>query len=442
MTGMLMKKSRIVSAVLLGMFSIVSLGIWGCGSSGTKGYDAPVDPATTTKTPAVIDATTLKQWVDEGKLNAPLGSPDRVVLVSMTTLKNYTTISKKHIPGAVLMDTATDLYATRTEGLGPVGSMVPTGAQMDTVIQKLGIDNHTTIVLTIPKTSSDAEHYPQSRAYFTFRYWGFDRNRVKILSGGDDAWDLASLPLVKNQPPAVTPSSYSVARNKGLKDIIRYSFGEMLGLVDAINTDSSLLNTWQVIDLRGPTTATFMANAKRGAPFQFFTRLNSDPARNWQYPDSATLNTRLAAITVNNPDLTTSFLSPTKKTVVMCGSAISASPSFVLFDAVLGLPEGDIMMYDGSSSQWTGYSVANITAVGATAAQANLWGFNALTPGTANARSIGALTGTNTLLPSNYVYSPFQVEMNQIEKADKAYITPGGTGTTTTGTGGSTGGGC
>jgi hypothetical protein len=37
----------------------------------------------------------------------------------------------------------------------------------------------------------------------------------------------------------------------------------------------------------------------------------------------------------------------------------------VLFDAVLGVPEGDVALYDGSSSQWNQYSVAKIQGAGA-----------------------------------------------------------------------------
>jgi len=441
---------KVGSLLMAGLMAAGMMSLGGCGG----GYDTPVtiQAATTANTSGpIIDATTLKQWADQGKLNAPLGSTDRVVVLSVTTLANYTTVTKKHIPGALLMDSATDLYFSRQEGLAVAGSMMPSGANMDTVTKKLGIDNFTTIVLTIPKGSTDSQIYPQSVAFWVYRYWGFDRNRVKILNGGDDAWDLAGLPLVKTQYTP-TPTTYSVAQNKALKDMVRYSFGEMLGLVDSINNNSAQLDGWQMLDVRGATVSPFMSNAKRGTPFQFFTRLNNDPARNWQYPDRETLLTRLSSIPVNNPDLTTSYLSPAKKTVVMCGSSISASPSFVLFDAVLGVSEGNIAMYDGSSGQWTAYKQATVTAAGATADQAALWAFDALTPGTALYRATNGtsgvqptgLTGTMTVIPSTYTFSPFSVDMNQIENADKAYIikTPSTTtGGGTTG-GGSSGGGC
>jgi hypothetical protein len=140
------------------------------------------------------------------------------------------------------------------------------------------------------------------------------------------------------------------------------------------------------------------------------------------------------------------FLSPGKKMFVMCGSSISASPTFVLFDAVLAVPEGNVIMYDGSSSQWNQYSVAKIRAAGATAGQAATWSFDSTTPGTSSLRAVGtlpaAVPGENPFVPGNFVYSPSQAEMSQIEAADKAYMAKTSGGSGGGGGGGSTGGGC
>ena len=460
-----MKKSRVLIAALLGTVMIVALTLWGCGTSGYDDVAAAKNAAiTTTKAPAIIDAATLKQWIDEGKLNAPAGSLDRVALVTVTSMKNYTTASKKHIPGAALFDSGTELYSTREEGLGPVGSMVPAGAQMDTVIKKLGIDANTTIVLTIPKASADSEHYTQSRAYFTFRYWGFDRNRVKILNGGDDAWDVkaavdpAGYPVLTKTIPPITASTYSVAKNKaGLKDILRYSLSEMIERVDALLADSTLLSSWQMVDARGFTTSPYFTNALRTQDLNpkawpaathalmfLEDRVANTSTRNRLYPDKTTFETRMATYNLKAGTVD-ALLSPTKKTVVMCGSAISASPSFVLFDAVLGVPEGQIMMYDGSSSQWNGYSNARITAANptATSGQIAAWAFD--TRVTFDGTGTAALNwpaSSLTLLTGYALYAPSNPLMNQIETADKAYMTPAAAAGTTTSAGGSAGGGC
>jgi 3-mercaptopyruvate sulfurtransferase SseA len=347
-----------------------------------------------------------------------------VVVVSVATVANFTSTTKKHIPDAVLLDYAAELTMTREEGLGPAGTMMLSGARMDTLIQKLGIDGSTTVVLTVPRGSGDSDMYQQSVAFWTFRYWGFARDRVKILNGGDDAWDVAGRPMT-DAIIVPTASTYSVTGNKVLKDVLRTSVGEMLDFVDSVSRDRNVLNTWQMLDVRGFTTSPYIANAYRGTGgFQFLTdRVNGEATRNRLYPDQATLISRMASSPVLDGTANT-FLSPNRKMLVMCGTSTSASPTFVLFDAVLAVPEGNVTMYDGSSSQWSLYSIAKIKAAGATAAQANTWAFDAPTPGTSLLRSVGALSvavpGENPFVPGNFVYSPSQSEVNQIEAAAAA----------------------
>ena len=438
---------RTASLALVGALTALALTTWSCGgSAGTTGYS---NPNTTTKTDsAIIDAATLAKWTDEGKVNAPLGTADRVVVVSVSTLAAFTSTTRKHIPDAFNLDYPNELTMTREEGLGPAVTLMLSGPRMDALVQKLGIDGSTTVVLTVPRSSTDAEFWQMSVAYWTFRYWGFSRDRIKILNGGDDAWDVAGRPLT-DALLVPTPSTYSVTQNKVLKDVLRVSVGEMLGYIDAINKDRSLLNSWQVIEVRGYTTSPYVANAYRQANAnQFVTdRVNGEATRNRLYPDRNTLVSRMAASPVLDGAAQT-FLSPGKKTIAMCFTSTSASPTFVLFDAVLGVPEGDIMMYDASASQWNNYTRAKIQTAGASAAQAATWAFDAVTPGTSAPRAIGTFAapvpGENPFVPGNFAYAPAQAEANQTESTDKAYMaaTQGGSTPGGGGGGGSTGGGC
>lgn len=421
------------ASLAIALMAII-LGGFGCsGDAGTTGYDNPVS---TTLAPPIIDAKTLITWADEGKINAPFGSADRVVVVSVATRANFTSATKKHIPDSVLLDYSAELTMTREEGLGPSGTMMLAGPQMDALVKRLGIDDRTTVVLTVPKASSDSDMYQLSVAYWTFRYWGFARSRVKILNGGDDAWEVAGQALT-DAIVSVPPSSYNLTSNKATKAVFRYSVGEMLTLIDSLNQNPAQRAGIQMLDVRGFTTSPYVANAFRGSGgYQFILdRVNGEAGRNRLYPDKQTLMARLASIPVLDGAVN-AFMSPTKKTVVMCGSSTSASPSFVLFDAVLEVPEGDIAMYDGSSSQWNNYSFAKIRAAGATESQANAWAFDALTPGTTLFRSVGVLpapvAGENPFMPGNFIYLPAQTEVNQIEASDSKYISATGGGTTPT----------
>ena len=353
------------------------------------------------------------------------------------------------------------MQQSRIEGLGLAANMMPDGPMMDGIIQRLGIDANTTIVFSLPKNSSI---YDQGVPFWNFRYWGFSRDRLKILNGGDDAWDVAGFPLIREKTDKYTASTYSVSKNAALKDIVRYSISEMIAKVDAILADPTLKDTWQMIDVRGFATSPYLTNALRlSSATMFMTRLNNDPTRNYIYPDKATLEAKMADIT-NYPvrdGATNVTVSPTKKTICMCGSSISASPTFVMFDAVLNVPEGNIAMYDGSSSQWNNYNTSRLLAgfpnTVATAAQRNAWTFNLYTSpvnplALTKNRAQGAFTSAMTSAIAGIwayiapVLTPAAPDMNQIENVDKAYIKPAATTTTTTppttGGGVTTGGGC
>lgn len=430
-----------VPAAALGLALALLAGLAGCAgeTAGTTSYKNPV---TSTDEGAILSAQTLIKWADEGKINAPFGTADRVVVVSVTTAATF--VTKRHIPDSVVLQPV-EFSMTREEGLGPAPNLMPSGPVIDSLVQRLGIDGHTTIVLTVPKASSDSEMYQLSVAYWVFRYWGFSRDRLKILNGGDDAWEVAGQTLT-DAVVSVPKSTYTVSSNQNLKDVVRYSVGEMLTMVDNVNRDRKLLDTWQLLDVRGFATTPYLANTYRGnGGMQFLTsRVNGEATRNRLYPSRDALISAMAASPVLD-GATSVFLSPNKKMLVMCGSSVSASPTFVLFDAVLAVPEGDVIMYDGSSSQWNNYSTARILLAGASASQAATWAFDGVTPGTASPRSIGVLPapvpGENPFIPGSFAYLPSQPEANQVEIADKQHIAGGG-GNPTPAPGGGGGSGC
>jgi len=104
------KRSALIFVVLLGGALVPYLTLWGYGGGG---FDTP----TTTSAPALLSAQTLKTWVDQGKVNGE--GYDRVVILDVTTKASYDNASIGHIPGAQLLDTGSDLFQTRIEGIAP-----------------------------------------------------------------------------------------------------------------------------------------------------------------------------------------------------------------------------------------------------------------------------------------------------------------------------------
>ncbi|GFO61914.1 hypothetical protein GMST_42390 [Geomonas silvestris] len=415
------ERTKVASRWLLGglltVLTVAVLALYGCG---TKGYDTPTQPVSVTRqTPtALVDAATLKTWTDSGFINQNSSPVDKVVVLEVTTPAAYATA---HIPGSLLLDSSNnvDLTMTRLEGIAPIGTMVPTGAVMDEIIQRSGIDSRTTVVFSVSKGGSFLN---TARAYFTFRYWGFPKDRLKVLNGGDNAWEDAGNTLTA-AATTVTRSSYSV-RTTGLNSALRAPIGDMIKLVDDINLGAVSTTNVSIVDLRGGTITANIANAI----VDDFNRYADFPGgvntKTKMFPASSDLVTRLNAKGLTNAR---------SMNYVYCASGMRASTLFLVLDGVLGWP---VTLYDGSWGQWSAYVGANNVAT--------IWKVDVVTPNTTFPRTTGTITaGTLALDPvSNALFSSVtDPRANQIKVEDTQYISTGTTsgGSTSGGSGSSSG---
>jgi 3-mercaptopyruvate sulfurtransferase SseA len=410
--------------MLLGGALVPYLAFWGCGGGG---FEAP----TTTSTPALLSSESLKTWVDQGKVNGE--GYDRVVILNVTD--NAALYAAEHIPGAQLLNWNTDVWQTRIEGLAPDVNMVPEGSLMDAVIQRSGIDQNTTIVFT----STNMLH--AARAYFTFRYWGFPKKRLKMLDGLNGGWK-ALFPMT-TEVPAVTPSTYSVRNNGTLRADLRASLGEMMSVAADTNPDTVIVDgrsaasagcysgvpksTAGVFSPPSGDYVVFEGHMK-GAKALAYTNLYSSnffrPADN--------IVAQFAAIGVDG----------SKSAYVHCRTGIIASVLFFVLDGILGW---DTVLYDGSWSQWGQMSADS--SKGGVLPSGSAWrtDVSALTELVVYNQDNSALVETlpvDAMAVLMYT-SPADPRANQIENEDAAYITGGGgTGGGGTTTGGGGGGGC
>ena len=392
------KRGRVVLAGACGVVALTLLAFWGCGTSG---YDdvaaqrsATADAAvTTTKLPALLDYNT-------------------------------------------------QLVMTRMEGVATNTSEVPNGPAMDALVQKYGIDKNTTVVFTTSKGQSLLD---ATRAYYTFRYWGFPKARLKLLNGGDDAWNDAAAAggwdaayQLTAVVPSITASTFSVRDNYNgsIANLnMRYSIGKMLALVDGINLGNVPIDTTgvSIIDARGGTNATKIQNA-----------IMDDYAKYWSAAAGKTgilkdVSTQIAYLTAEGVTAAKSM------NYVYCASGHRASVPFFVLDAMLNWP---VTIYDGSSQQWGSYvSTATTNKVGAA------WQTDVVTPGTTINRTfnisgvVPIVAGTSIILDaaSNAMFTTItDPRANQELNEDAAYFTSGATTSTvpaaSSGTGGSTGG--
>lgn len=423
------KRSALIFVVLLGGALVPYLTLWGCGGGG---FDAP----TTTSAPALLSAQTLKSWMGQGKVNGE--GDDRVVILDVTDKASYDNASIGHIQGALLLNSATELYQTRTEGIAPDVNMVPEGSLMDSVIQKSGIDRNTTIVFT-----SSASMLNATRAYFTFRYWGFPKERLKLLDGLNSGW-FALFPETRTGvAPVVTPSTYSVRNNGTLRANMRASLGEMM--VVAADTDPDTV----IVDGRSAATAGSYAGVPRSTAGVFAPSGDYVIYEGRMKGARALLYTNLYSSNFFRPadNIVSQFVAigvdSSKTTYVHCRTGVIASVLFFALDGILGW---NSVLYDGSWSQW-GQMSAN-SSKGGVLPSGSAWRTDVSTLSdlivynTDNGALVEALPFDNMAL---LMYTgPTDLRANQIEKEDAAYITggsgTGGGGGTTPGGGG--GGGC
>ena len=424
---------------LAGMLVTAVLSMGGCGGTGDSGngnYPDPNASITTTKTAnALIEPATLKQWIDEGKLNnTDPASRDRVVVVTVATAAQY---AAQHIPGAQLLNSSTELLMSRMEGVGSMSTMVIDGPTIDGLVKRLGIDSKTTVVFVASKGQNALN---ASRAYFTFRYWGFPRERLKVLNGGEDSWGKAITAdawpadyALTTALPTVAPSDFSVKNlyvyngSSTANFAVRTSIGEMLSVVDKLNngTLAGDASGVSILDVRGGNPAVYIQNAGVDDYAQYAL---SGTGNQSTFKANGDLVARLSTFGVT---------STKSMTYVYCASGLRAASPFFVLDGILGW---NVSLYDGSWGQWSSYaSTATANKV------ATAWQTDVNTAGTTRSRSSGAIAPAGTSVAvdptSNAMYSAIgDARGNQMLNEDKAYFTSDG-GSVTPDNGGEGGGG-
>ncbi len=435
MTGL--PKRRTGLLLLIALASVLALTFQGCGGGGgTSSYSTP----STTSTGVVVDAATVKSWVDSGKVNGT--GYDRVVILDLGSSADY---AAGHIPGAQWVNSSS-LYENRNEGVLTDINMVLDGPTMDALIKKYGIDQNTTIVFTSSDSTASnvIPYWTVGRAYWTFRYWGFPKDRLKILNGLDAAY-ADQYGLTTASAPAVTPSTYSVRDNPSFRGDLRASLMDMINFADGKDYNTV------VIDARGQDgdgydTKSSYSGDKDQTPgvwqpktwVAFEGHINGSIAVNTNFfYKTVTGKTQTYRVFLSPSDMAAMLaqhgVNSTQTIIVHCRTGVIAAGAFVAIDGVLGW---NVENYDGSWSQW-----------GMLASTANCGPLDPSSPWrtdtpqrtanlTFNEVAVGNCTGIEDATNGGtYSVNSFDTDLNQINEQDSAYFSSGG------GSSGSAGGG-
>ena len=180
----------------------------------------------------MITPEILNKWVSNG-YGTDLNGYSKMVIIDATSQNSYT--GDGFVPGAYLMDTNVDLNAERSDGVATIASMVPTREHIDELIQRMGIDQETVIVITGDTMLAIG------RAYFIFRYWGFPKQRLKVMNGTNATYSEAGFPLETSGPPEPEDSPYTLC-NLAQNTSLRTSLSEMISIAEDTDPESVVID--------------------------------------------------------------------------------------------------------------------------------------------------------------------------------------------------------
>ena len=416
MLGELLKRKKMFVILIL-----ISLLV----SCSNGGYDTP----STSATPTAISEDTVDGYVARGLVNG--AGFDRVVILDVNTAAGY---AAGHIPGAIFVNSA-EVTLTRSEGVIYAVNMVLDGSAIDALIQRTGIDKNTTVIFTGPGTSKN-DYMSVGRLYFCFRYWGFPKERLKVLNGLNGAYKAAY--GLDTTVPAITASTYSVTKNPSFRDDLRVSLQEMIQyadtqpsnivVIDGRGTDGPGGTTYSYDGDAKATTGVFPAVA--GDYVAFEGHIKGATAMLWSslyegVSSAGTVTTGTAAYYRFKseadmvPIWTAAGLDSTKTAYVHCRTGMISSAMYVALDAYLGWP---VANYDGSWSQW-GHLAGKVN--GGFLENNSPW----RTDSAARTESLYLNRDAAATIEdpsSGGAMNSFDNSANKIEETDKAYFGAGG----------------
>ena len=282
---------------------------------------------------ALVGPATLKEWQDAGLVNMEeTDGRERVVVLRVWDTDAY---EDGHVPGAVPWGS---LHAERVEGLAETAPMVATGEQIDEMLARAGVCSKTSIVLSGPNPLRSA------RAYWTLRYWGFPRERVKILNGGYYEYG-QEYELETGGEPDVPTTGFSVQANGELNNHLRLGMAQMLQRVDLINDGE---RDDVILENRTPEPGVTIQHAQWDHPANYhegddYYTPYAEGGR-WKSADDIEMYVT-GELGISSDDTVITY----------CGSGYRAAMSFFALDGVLGFD--DVSLYDGSfSRQWMHYT--------------------------------------------------------------------------------------
>jgi 3-mercaptopyruvate sulfurtransferase SseA len=269
------------------------------------------------------------------------------------------------------------------------------------------------------------------RAYFNFRYWGFPKERLRILDGNTEHWLAVGGAALSDVATPDVPSAYSVCdlrqdvplpgNTLPTPDEVRATFEEMTFVAEdddpgTIVADARSANEYNGVigstSVGGGAYVSFEGHVSTASHQEYITLITDADGVGWKLKPTADLETAMTAIGAG----------PTTTVYTYCRTSWRAAVNFMALDAVLGWP---VKIYDGAWIEW-GQMATNDSAIDGSLDPASPWRTdNARTESLSYNKGPIESVGTNSYAP----------HANLINTSDSATGAAGG------GSGGGPGGG-
>lgn len=267
----------------------------------------------------MMDAFVERPWLTAHANDADLrivdarSVPHGVALAQTPGIDRY---RAGHLPGAVHVDYHDDLRDPAT----PYAARVAPPERFAAVVGALGIGDHTTVV-----AYDDGDVPYAARIVWMLRYYG--HNASYVLAGGLRDWIASGGAIVTD-----TPSFPARRFTPHVRPELRASKDEVVAIAEG-RSDVQLVETQR--DRTYAMRDRDIARAVRLSGSQLL-----DDANGGRIAPRETLEALVAG----------AGLDPTKRTIVSCGSGVSASGSYL---ALLAAGFTDVAVYDGSWMEWS-----------------------------------------------------------------------------------------
>ena len=266
------------------------------------------------------------QWIQDHLNDEGL----RIVEVDYDPVANY---ELGHIPGSVLVQWKADIN-------DPITRNILSKQAFESLLQRIGIENETTIALY-----GDFNNWFAAFAFWVFKYYGF--NDVRLINGGRKKWLLEDRPITKEVQDYVK-GNYKVAKEKEPDKNIRV-------YLDYVK---NTLGTKSLVDVRSPKEFTGEITAPPEYPTEHAQRGGHIPGAT-NIPWSQAVNDNDGTFKPVGKLKTlyeSKGITPDREIIAYCRIGERSSHTWFVLKYLLGYP--DVKNYDGSWTEW-GNLIAN-----------------------------------------------------------------------------------